>query len=187
MGIPLEPTQECLYVLPQDVNLRHLHGRLAQQVERLTVNQYVVGSIPTVAASMAVMPVTAIALIAYSAWAPHYKTCPPCKPRVAAGLSRWPFKPKYRVQLSDGVRVPGYRTIIYAHFKPYGAVGQAIGLSSRSAEFNSPIGYIPFVSGWKPLTRILQFNYHRHSTQASIEICGSVICGKRKTVYKEAK
>lgn len=24
-------------------------------------------------------------------------------PRVAAGLSRWPFKPKYRVQLSDGV------------------------------------------------------------------------------------
>ena len=52
---------------------------------------------------MVVMPVTAIALIAYSAWAPHYKTCPPCMPRVAAGLSRWPFKPKYRVQLSDGV------------------------------------------------------------------------------------
>ena len=24
-------------------------------------------------------------------------------PRVAAGLSRWPFKPKYRVQLPDGV------------------------------------------------------------------------------------
>ena len=49
------------------------------------------------------MPVIIIVLIAYSAWAPHYKMCPPCKPRVAVGLSRWPFKPKYRVQLSDGV------------------------------------------------------------------------------------
>lgn len=58
-------------------------GSLAQLVEQAAVNRWVVGSSPTGAASIVVithMPVAAIVLIAYSAWAPHYKTCPPCMP-----------------------------------------------------------------------------------------------------------
>ena len=53
------------------------YGPVAQLAEHAAVNRSVLGSSPSRAASMAAMPVTAIALIAYSAWAPHYKTCPP--------------------------------------------------------------------------------------------------------------
>ena len=45
---------------------------------------------------MAAMPVTAIALIAYSAWAPHYKTCPPCMPDWCNRLAQHPFKVQTR-------------------------------------------------------------------------------------------
>ena len=57
-------------------------------------NRSVEGSSPSGAASMVTtqMPVVAIALIAYSAWAPHYKTCPPCMPDWCNRLAQHPFK-----------------------------------------------------------------------------------------------
>ena len=65
-----------------------------------------------------------------------------------------------------------------------GAVGQANGPSSRSAEFNSRAGYSPFINEWKPLTRIQHFNYHRHLLDLFRH---GDMWHKRQTVYKEAK
>ena len=119
------------------------------------------------------MPVTIIVLIAYSAWAPHYKTCPPC---YAACGSR--FKP-----LALQAKVPsstlGCGTICSA--------GQAVKPSASQAEVPSSIlGQSttgPTACEVEPLTRILadvSLNYHSHQM---------VICGmkERKTVYQKKR
>ena len=70
-------------------------GPLVQSVERRTVNPYVIGSSPIGAA---------FEWRSFDTFQQgRFGTSPCYMPRVAAGLSRWPFKPKYRVQLSDGV------------------------------------------------------------------------------------
>ena len=48
---------------------------------------------------------------------------------------------------------------------------------------------VPLWATLIPLTRIRKLNYHRHSTSASLEICGSVICGmnERETGYPKKR
>ena len=111
---------------------------------------------------MAVMPVTAIALIAYSAWAPHYKTCPPCMPDWCNRLAQHPFKVQtigvrisHRVLGDDGPLDAFQQGRDYS--RPICLVRLMVRpLASQARNMGSipVLGTSPFVSEWKPLTRI---------------------------------
>ena len=119
-------------------------------------------------------------------------------PRVAAGLSRWPFKPKYRVQLPDGVLccvlecpiwplrcddIGVKRLEPFTRLMPHSSNGEDIALSRQRYGFKSRMRYLVCNHiNIRTLTRISHFNYHRHETRRMDDHASMYSwCYKRKT------